>query len=236
MAELEFNPRAGHNSTPLKQEQACLALALLVIFSLARTTLFPGCRSWDWLLSPFCALSCLRLSHSWLLRLCWVQPLSVASRFCFPPICSAKCWLPVFLVNPWGGSCEFGWPCSLLSIVSIQNSLLDQWCGVCWGKEKGFFYSLWQEELLLCQGWSCKQMPLCKVSWYFLGNTIKCFPGSRTLGSLLNYYLTSKGMWAFNCCSTTLLNSARGKVRFSWTESLIKGVMGWIFDRTCLFC
>lgn len=138
MAELEFNPRAGHNSTPLKQEQACLALALLVIFSLARTTLFPGCRSWDWLLSPFCALSCLRLSHSWLLRLCWVQPLSVASRFCFPPICSAKCWLPVFLVNPWGGSCEFGWPCSLLSIVSIQNSLLDQWCGVCWGKEKDF--------------------------------------------------------------------------------------------------
>lgn len=28
--------------------------------------------------------------------------------FASPPICSAQCWLPAFLVNPWRGSCWFG--------------------------------------------------------------------------------------------------------------------------------
>lgn len=57
-AKLEFNAGSSHNFTSLKQEQACLALALLMFFSVAQATLFPGCLFWDQLLPHFCILSC----------------------------------------------------------------------------------------------------------------------------------------------------------------------------------
>lgn len=58
VAELGFNARSRHNFTPIKQEWTCSALALLMFFSLARDTLFPGCLFWDRLLPHFCTLSC----------------------------------------------------------------------------------------------------------------------------------------------------------------------------------
>lgn len=57
-AKLEFNAGSSHNFTPLKQEQACPVLALLMFFSVAQATLFPGCLFWDQLLPHFCILSC----------------------------------------------------------------------------------------------------------------------------------------------------------------------------------
>lgn len=88
-----------------------------------------------------------RLFYPRLLRLCWVLPLSMTPTFFFYPICSAKCWLPAFLVNPWCDSCWFGWPYSLLSIVwfsarSVVWGMLEQREGIYstpFGKKNCFF-------------------------------------------------------------------------------------------------
>lgn len=60
---------------------------------------------------------------------------------------------------------------------------------------------------------------------------------AEALGSLLNYHLTSTGMWASNCFVQLHYWTLHViKVGFSWTGSLTKGIMPWIFDKTNLFC
>lgn len=165
-----------------------------------------------------------RLSHSWLLKWCWIQLRSMASRFCFPPICSAKCWLPAFLVNPWCGACWFGWPYSLLSIVSIQHSRPDQWCGGVLGQREGIYSTPFgKKNCFFVEVRVANRCPFVRchdTSWV---TPLNVSPGSRSLGLLAE--LPFSFHWSVSLqlfCSTALLNSAHDKSRI---------LMNWIFDK-----
>lgn len=171
------------------------------------------------------------------MRLCWIQLRSMASRFCSPPIRSAKCWLPAFLVNPCCGSCWFGWPCSLLSLVSIRRSLPDQWCGARWGKRKGIYSTPFgKKNCFFVEVRGANRCPFvwCHDTSWVTPLTVSW--AAEAWGSFLNYHLTSTGTWALNCfVQLHYWTLHMIKAGFLWTGSLTKGIMTWIFDKHSCF-